>query len=233
MPVLVCAWSLGTGSTSQSAPVLTSTAVAQSDGRLAPYSARVETHRRGSPREAAAASTQSRTGAPRRDPRRFIAAVLKDLEAMLGDGIEVVVLHVFTDKTLPRMVDRPVRDLELLDKEFLVRHFPRTERIELRSGSVASRGAAVAEELDADLVVLSSSQNTSRGRAVSFVTCGDESPSRFCCSRPALTPGPAPAPSTLRRGCTPEGPRSLPSVGEPDACWAQTPSTCETGVKSW
>jgi len=233
MPVLVCAWSLGTGSTSQSAPVLTSTAVAQSDGRLAPYSARVETHRRGSPEKrqrrpfkAVLVPLDGTRGASSRP-------VLKDLEAMLGDGIEVVVLHVFTDKTLPRMVDRPVRDLELLDKEFLVRHFPRTERIELRSGSVASRGAAVAEELDADLVVLSSSQNTSRGRAVSFVTCGDESPSRFCCSRPALTPGPAPAPSTLRRGCTPEGPRSLPSVGEPDACWAQTPSTCETGVKSW
>lgn len=91
--------------------------------------------------------------------------VLEALEAVLRDDVTVVVLHVFTEKTLPRMLDRPVRDLEMLGKEFLTKHLPTTERIEFRSGSVASCVAEVCEELDVDLIVLSWSQDTSQGRA--------------------------------------------------------------------
>ena len=91
--------------------------------------------------------------------------VLDALGALLHDDVEVVVLHVFTEETRPRMLDRPVRDLEMLGREFLTKHLPKTKRIELRSGSVATSVAEACQELDVDLIVLSWDQDTSRGRA--------------------------------------------------------------------
>jgi hypothetical protein len=77
----------------------------------------------------------------------------------------LVVLHVFTDVTQPAMVDRPVRDFELLGREFLTRHCPKATGIELRSGPVAIRVAEVCREQGSDLIVLSWSQDSSAGRA--------------------------------------------------------------------
>lgn len=91
--------------------------------------------------------------------------VLEHLSAFLPDGVELVVLHVFTDDTLPAMLDRPDRDLEILGREFLHRHLPHAQRIELRHGSVASNVAEVSAQQASDLVVLSWSQDASPGRA--------------------------------------------------------------------
>lgn len=74
-------------------------------------------------------------------------------------------LHVFTPDTLPRVLDHPSRDLQLLGGEFLACHFPGANRIELRSGWVSSEVAALAGEEEADLIVLSWSQDTSGGHA--------------------------------------------------------------------
>jgi hypothetical protein len=79
--------------------------------------------------------------------------------------IEVVVLHVFTPATVPRTLDRPGRDLSLWGDEFLARFCPEAARIELRTGAVGSRVGEVCGEAHADLVVLSWSQDSSRGRA--------------------------------------------------------------------
>ena len=84
---------------------------------------------------------------------------------LLVADVELVVLHVFTEATLPTMLDRPVRDMEILGKEFLTRHCPRANHIELRAGPVATRVAEVSAEHDVDLVVLSWSQNGSAERA--------------------------------------------------------------------
>jgi len=86
------------------------------------------------------------------------------LPLLVADG-EVVVLHVFTDATRPAMLDRPVRDLELLKREFLARHLPQATEIELRSGPVAMRVAEASGQHSADLIVLSWSQDSSPGRA--------------------------------------------------------------------
>lgn len=91
--------------------------------------------------------------------------VLDVLCPLLAEDIELVVLHVFTERTIPRMLDRPLRDLELLGKEFLAEHFPRGTRIELRPGPVASRVVESSKAHGADLVVLSWSQDSSPGRA--------------------------------------------------------------------
>ena len=91
--------------------------------------------------------------------------VLDRLMPLLSADIELVVLHVFNDTTLPAMLDRPYRDLDLLGREFLTRHCPRAELIELRTGPIATRVAEVSEEHRSDLIVLSWSQNLSPERA--------------------------------------------------------------------
>lgn len=91
--------------------------------------------------------------------------VLEALLPLCSGSVEVEVLHVFTEETLPRMLDRPVRDTELLGREFLARHCPPASRIVLHAGVVADRVREVAEEHDADMVVLSWSQDTTEGRA--------------------------------------------------------------------
>lgn len=97
------------------------------------------------------------------DSSRAVAASLLPL---IVRDIEVVVLHVFTPATVPRALDRPGRDLNLLADEFLARHCPCATAIELRAGWVGGRIADVTREVDADLVVLSWSQDCSPGRAM-------------------------------------------------------------------
>jgi len=91
--------------------------------------------------------------------------ILQRLLPLLVTDVELVVLHVFTDATRPAMLDRPVRDFELLGREFLARHCPNVARIELRPGPVPKRVAEVSGEQGSDLIVLSWSQNSSAGRA--------------------------------------------------------------------
>jgi nucleotide-binding universal stress UspA family protein len=91
--------------------------------------------------------------------------VLEQLRPLLGAEVEVVVLHVFTEATVPAMLDRPGRDLEMFGREFLTRHCPTANSIELRPGPVALRVAEVSREYGADLVVLTWSRDTSAGRA--------------------------------------------------------------------
>lgn len=91
--------------------------------------------------------------------------VLQALCPLLVRDVELLVLHVFTDATLPRMLDRPHYDLELIGREFLAIHCPPATHIELRPGPVAARVAEVADERRSDLVVLSWAQDSSPGRA--------------------------------------------------------------------
>jgi len=91
--------------------------------------------------------------------------VLEWLWPLLVTDVQLFVLHVFTDATLPAMLDRPVRDTEALGREFLTRHLPHANYIELRTGPVAARVADMSREHGADLIVLSWSQSSSGGRA--------------------------------------------------------------------
>lgn len=84
---------------------------------------------------------------------------------LIVDDVELVVLHVFTPATMPRVLDHPGRDLQLLGGEFLARYFPNATRVELRTGVVGSEVAALARDEDADLIVLSWSQDASAGHA--------------------------------------------------------------------
>ena len=68
--------------------------------------------------------------------------VVERLLPLLAVDVELIVLHVFTESTRPAMLDRPWRDLEMLGKEFLTRHLPRTRgphRAPARSGGHSGR----------------------------------------------------------------------------------------------
>jgi hypothetical protein len=93
-------------------------------------------------------------------------AVMDQLLPLCTKPVELTVLHVFTESTLPMMLDRPARDLEILGKEFLHRHLPHVRHIEFRLGPIGSRVCEVSTQQGCDLVVLSWSQNTSPGRAL-------------------------------------------------------------------
>ena len=92
--------------------------------------------------------------------------VLEGLLPLLAADVELIVVHVFTESTRPAMLDHPWRDLEILGKEFLSRHFPHQgARIELRHGLVGTQVAEVCGEYGADLIVLSWSRDSTAGRA--------------------------------------------------------------------
>jgi nucleotide-binding universal stress UspA family protein len=91
--------------------------------------------------------------------------VVECLCPLIVTKVELVVLHVFTPETTPRVLDRPRRDLELLGDEFLTRHCPYASRIEWRTGPVGARVTEAYDQDDADLVVLSWSQDSSVGHA--------------------------------------------------------------------
>lgn len=92
-------------------------------------------------------------------------AVLDQLLPLCAKPIELVVLHVFTASTMPTMLDRPTRDLEILGKEFLRHHLPHFHDIQLSPGPAGQRVCEVSSEQNSDLVVLSWSMETSPGRA--------------------------------------------------------------------
>ena len=91
--------------------------------------------------------------------------VLERLLPLLVDQVELVVLHVFTDATVPAMLDRPEYDMDILGREFLSRHFPHANSVELRAGSVVEQVARMAADQHVDLIILSWSQSPSPERA--------------------------------------------------------------------
>jgi hypothetical protein len=91
--------------------------------------------------------------------------VLERLRPLIATEIELVVLHVFTSATVPRMLDRPARDLSIWGDEFVARFCPGANRIELRTGPIGARVGEVSAEAGSDLVVLSWSRDSSPGHA--------------------------------------------------------------------
>jgi nucleotide-binding universal stress UspA family protein len=87
------------------------------------------------------------------------------LGPLIRKDVELLVVHVFTDDTVPRALDRPERDLQLLGGEFLAHYCPEGTKIDLRTGSVGNQVGAACREEHADLVVLSWSQDPSAGHA--------------------------------------------------------------------
>lgn len=93
-------------------------------------------------------------------------AAKRALVIFAGSGIEVVALHVFDSKTVPRFLDRPEHDVTVWTREFLARYCsaPGT-RIQLRRGQAGTQVISTAEEEGVDMIALGWAQNLSTGHA--------------------------------------------------------------------
>jgi nucleotide-binding universal stress UspA family protein len=82
--------------------------------------------------------------------------------------VEVVVLHVLDERSLPRFTDQPQHETHAWATEFLARYCPhglRSVRLELRVGRPADEILRVADDTGADLIALGWNQELAQGRA--------------------------------------------------------------------
>lgn len=100
------------------------------------------------------------SGAP--DVAALVAATV---HAATESLVEVVALHVFDARTVPRFWDQPQHEEPAWREEFLARFSPTVPvRLVLRTGSVAAAVNAVVHEEQADLVLLAWAQDVGPGR---------------------------------------------------------------------
>jgi nucleotide-binding universal stress UspA family protein len=94
--------------------------------------------------------------------------VVEDLCPLLAREVELVVLHVFTTATVPPVLDHPEWDLPQWSDEFLARYCPGGARVDLRTGAVGNHITRSCSEAEADMIVMSWSQNASPGHAATI-----------------------------------------------------------------
>lgn len=83
----------------------------------------------------------------------------------LSGQVDLIGLHVFTPDSIPAMLDRPVRDMLMIADCFQERHLPGADRLEMRSGHVASEVIECSRERGVDMIILSWMQPGTAGRA--------------------------------------------------------------------
>jgi nucleotide-binding universal stress UspA family protein len=99
------------------------------------------------------------------------------LSALADGGIEIVALHVLERHALPRVTDQPHHEIDAFADEFLRRYGQGPGgRLELRTGEPARHVLAVADEIDADGIILGWAQRLDAGRAKVVRTVLDASP---------------------------------------------------------
>jgi nucleotide-binding universal stress UspA family protein len=90
------------------------------------------------------------------------------VELARGSALDVVVLHVIEEESLPLFSDQPQHEQTAVDEEFLRRYCPwgiSKVRLEVRVGRCDDLVPVVAEELDADIIALGWAQELEAGRA--------------------------------------------------------------------
>ena len=97
---------------------------------------------------------------------RSAAAVAETAERFARGGAELVVLHVFDARTVPKFWDQHTHASQAWEQEFLARYCALPgARLELRSGAAAEHVAKVAAAEQADMIALAWSQRLDPGRA--------------------------------------------------------------------
>lgn len=102
------------------------------------------------------------------DDTEHKAAALRDTIVLARRcGLDVVVLHVHEEASLPFFEDQPQHELPSWSREFLVRNCPHAHelRLERRVGRASELLLRVACELEADLIALGWSRRLEPGRA--------------------------------------------------------------------
>jgi nucleotide-binding universal stress UspA family protein len=93
-------------------------------------------------------------------------AAARTFELLHARELDVVVLHVFDETTVPRFWDQPAHSWPAWAAEFIARSgLSPDARLTVRSGQPGARVVEVAEHEHADLIALSWSQQLEPGRA--------------------------------------------------------------------
>jgi nucleotide-binding universal stress UspA family protein len=94
------------------------------------------------------------------------AAITETAELFTRTGVDLVVLHVFDEATVPRFWDQAAHAQQAWEEEFLARHcaYPGV-RMELRRGFAGDQVVNVAAAEQVDLIALGWSQHIDEGRA--------------------------------------------------------------------
>jgi nucleotide-binding universal stress UspA family protein len=88
------------------------------------------------------------------------------IETACRHDVDVVVLHVRDEASLPRFSDQPHHEFDAWEREFMARYCSAPEaRAELRVGVPAPAVIAMAAEAEADLIALGWRQDLAPGRA--------------------------------------------------------------------
>jgi nucleotide-binding universal stress UspA family protein len=95
------------------------------------------------------------------------AALTRTVELARDSEVEVEVLHVHDEDSLPLFSDQPQHETESWAREFLARYCPDVDvaRLHLRVGWPGENVIRVAHEMDADMIALGWAQDLSPGRA--------------------------------------------------------------------
>lgn len=105
---------------------------------------------------------------PLEGTRRTSLAPAAVLEVARSAAVDVIVLHVFDEASLPEFTDQPQHETEVWANEFLARYCPvglRSTSLALRIGEPAETVVQVAEESGVDLIALGWNQRLAPGRA--------------------------------------------------------------------
>lgn len=95
------------------------------------------------------------------------AALTRTVDLARDSEVEVEVLHVHDEESLPLFSEQPQHETESWAREFLARYCPSVDlaRLHLRVGRPGEHVLRVAQEMDADLIALGWAQDLSPGRA--------------------------------------------------------------------
>src|SRR5215207_223392 len=105
---------------------------------------------------------------PLEGTRRTSLAPTSVLEVARSAAVDVIVLHVFDEASLPEFTDQPQHETEVWANEFLARYCPvglQSVSLALRIGEPAETVVRVAEESGVDLIALGWNQRLAPGRA--------------------------------------------------------------------
>jgi nucleotide-binding universal stress UspA family protein len=93
-------------------------------------------------------------------------AVAELIQLACHGDLDVLILHVLDERSIPRFEDQPQYEMETWIEEFLARHCPtRTARMEVRVGVAGQEIMAVAREADSDMIALGWAQDLGPRRA--------------------------------------------------------------------
>lgn len=130
------------------------------------------------PPDASATGTLRRILVPLDGRRTTAAALAETLMLASRHELEVIVLHVHEEESIPLFTDQRQYELESWAQEFLRRHCPYPERVrlEVRIGMPGENVLHVAEETAADLIALGWSQDLRPGHAAVVRAALERSP---------------------------------------------------------